>query len=166
MASPASFRIGISTAAQPELNGPIQPIISSSWAADWAFSAHLAASHCPACAVASSSPSYSILTSPALPFRSSIARFIAFTIVVVCARLAPCLGRSLTILAVGVSPPPPPPLSPPPPHPIAIRAVTAPKTTRLVTRRNLLNAPPRVRIVTVTPPGRSLQRPRSAEHYR
>ena len=67
MPSPASFRMGISTAAQPELNGPIQPTISSSWAAVWAFSAHLASSHCPAWAVASSSDSYSMVALPALP---------------------------------------------------------------------------------------------------
>src|SRR5919112_1769184 len=158
MASPASFRIGISTAAQPELNGPIQPMISSSWAADWAFSAHLAGSHWPACAVASSNPSYSILISPALLFRSSTARFIALTMVVVWARFAPCRGRSLTILAVGASPPPPPP-PPPPPQPMAIRADTVPRTKKLAPRRNFLNAPPRSRIMTYARPMTACKNP-------
>ena len=99
MASPASLLIGISTAAHPELNGPIQPMTSSSCAADWAFSAHLAASHWPACAVASSIASYSMLMSPALPSRSCSASLMALTMVVVWALLAPATaGRSLSWL--------------------------------------------------------------------
>src|SRR5215208_6259753 len=141
MPSPASLRIGISTAAHPELKGPIQPMISSSWAADCAFSAHLAASHCPACAVASSRTSYSILMSPALLSRSCRAILMALTMVVVWARFAPCIGRSLTILAVGASPPPPPPPAPPP-QPTTSNAAASPSTARIPFRCALFTLPP------------------------
>src|SRR5918992_5985539 len=144
MPSPASLRIGISTAAHPELNGPIQPMISSSWAADCAFSAHLAASHCPACAVASSRTSYSMFMSPALLSRSCRAILMALTMVVVWALFAPCIGRSLTILAVGASPPPPSPPPPaPPPHPTTTsNAAASPSTARIPLRRALFTLPP------------------------
>ena len=52
--SGAWFRTGISIAAQPELNVPMTPMTPSLAAYAFAFAEHLAESHFPACAVASS----------------------------------------------------------------------------------------------------------------
>src|SRR3712207_8012973 len=64
--------------------------------------------------------------------------FRSLTMVVVCARFAPCIGRSLTILAVGASPPPPWPPPAPPPHPTTSNsAAPTPSTARIPLRRTL-----------------------------
>src|SRR5215217_9044869 len=66
----------------------------------------------------------------------------ALTMVVVWARFAPCIGRSLTILAVGPSPPPPPPPPAPPPQPTTSNAAASPSTARIPLRRALFTLPP------------------------
>ena len=61
IATPASFRIGISIAAQPELYVPITPTTDSSSAYMRAFEAHKASSQAPFAAVESSKASNSIV---------------------------------------------------------------------------------------------------------
>src|ERR671916_502952 len=81
--------------------------------------------------------------SPALLSRSCRAILMALTMVVVWALFAPCIGRSLTIFAVGGPPPTPPPPPAPPPQPTTTsNAAASPSTARIPLRRALFTLPP------------------------
>ena len=66
-ASEASFAIGTSISAQPELNVPITPRIDSSSTYLRALAAHVASSQAPFAAVESSNASNETVKSPTLP---------------------------------------------------------------------------------------------------
>jgi hypothetical protein len=60
------FSTGISISAQPELNVPMTPMMSLAWAYARALAEHVAESHLPAWAVASSHDWYWTVYLPAL----------------------------------------------------------------------------------------------------
>src|SRR6266545_1662517 len=90
----ARFSTGMMIFAQPELNVPTTPITLVLLEYVRAFEAHFAESQPPVWAVESSHDWKPIWYWPAVKFRCLSAYLIASTISPVCARPAPCSGRS------------------------------------------------------------------------
>src|SRR4051794_22772312 len=92
-------------AAQPELNVPMTPTTSSSFAYRPALVEHFAESHLPAAAVASLHSWSPTFRSPAFHSFCSMTCSIALFICTVCVRDEPCSGRSDTISTSGSASP-------------------------------------------------------------